>query len=1140
MDALGYVDCLSTDQLASALSGSTSITTAVMGGTSGGAATTSYDMGRRRAAGGAAGGGGGSAARAPWSQSSMDSGSVALTGSSYTQSDASSAVDDNETDDGYDQADEEYGVDKEDLPEYACAYCGFHDTLSCAMCTTCNRWFCNGRDNTSGSHIVTHMVVAKHTSIKLHSDGPLGDGPLECFVCGARNIFSLGFIPSKEESVVVIICREPCLHSQTLRDMDWEASAWLPLIEEKRLLPWLCSVPASKDRQEQGVRHITNNDCREIENLWKVNANMTATDFMRGARAEDSTALTLPQIPFQFRDGNHYADVILQFINAECNTSREISESLSLTNMTIAWSIGLQRRKIATIQVPPEEGRISVGDEIILSQPGTEWEATGVIVRMESAVNMNNELSVEIKGSTADGTHQANGTGKQHYHGARDSGSSRSGGGSSGVKRAGGSGTTVLINSANVKQHVASALSDDEDESHVSNITLRCVFKAVNFDRQRAALRTFVRDDKSVAAALFHAILGQGDAAGVKASRLSEIKLPDNLTAPGIPRLNTSQTEAVRAALTRPLTLIQGPPGTGKTSTSATLVYQMCTLNDCQVLVCSPSNVAVDQLADRVEKTGLNVIRLYARSRESITSTIDHLALHNQVRQFALSSPQHSELHKLFLLKEDQGDLSDKDRKRFLALVKEAETDLLENCDVVCCTCSGAGDQRLSKFSFRHVLIDESTQATEAEVLIPIVMGASQLILVGDHCQMGPVILNKPAEEAGYNRSLFERLIQLGQRPYRLEVQYRMHPALSEFSSNAFYEGTLQNGVTAEDRDASRLFPWPNASKPTFFYNSIHPEEISASGTSFLNRTEAALAEKMATLLLRGGILPHSVGIITPYEGQRNFLVQYLNRQGPLGPEAYRHMEIASVDSFQGREKDFIILTCVRSNDQQGIGFLNDWRRLNVALTRARRGVMIIGNARVLSRHALWHDLLTHFQKNGLIVEGPVMQLTPAKVALQKVRLTAQAVGPRSTQCLTSMYQGTIGMMMEGPGGFGGAGVPGYGGGPQHPPAGASFGGYGGSAAAGAYQRSYRGGGGYDESDNGSIASSEALQAYFDLSSYCPGEAPAHRAQHHHTAAGAGINSLSSQYQSYSGFGYGAPASQDSRTGWSTPSQQSY
>ncbi|CUI14807.1 Hypothetical protein, putative [Bodo saltans] len=797
------------------------------------------------------------------------------------------------------------------------------------------------------------------------------------------------------------------------------------------------------------------------------------------------------------------------------------------------------------IQVPPEEGRISVGDEVILSQPGTEWEVTGVIVRMESAVNMNNELSIEIKGSTADGTHQIStgGSGKPSHH----HGSSRS----SGAKR-NNAGTTTLINSANVKQHVSAALDDDEDETHVSNITLRCVFKAVNFDRQRTALRTFVRDDKSVAAVLFHAILGQGDAlAGVKGkgSRLADIKLPDNLTVPGIPRLNTSQTEAVRAALTRPLTLIQGPPGTGKTSTSATLVYQMCTLNDCQVLVCSPSNVAVDQLADRVEKTGLNVIRLYAKSRESISSTIDHLALHNQVRQFALSSPQHSELHKLFLLKEDQGDLSDKDRKRFLALVKEAETDLLENCDVVCCTCSGAGDQRLSKFSFRHVLIDESTQATEAEVLIPIVMGASQLILVGDHCQMGPVILNKPAEEAGYNRSLFERLIQLGQRPYRLEVQYRMHPALSEFSSNAFYEGTLQNGVTAEDRDASRLFPWPNPNKPTFFYNSIHPEEISASGTSFLNRTEAALAEKMATLLLRGGILPHSVGIITPYEGQRNFLVQYLNRQGPLGPEAYRHMEIASVDSFQGREKDFIILTCVRSNDQQGIGFLSDWRRLNVALTRARRGVMIIGNARVLSRHALWHDLLTHFQKNGSIVEGPVMQLTPAKVALQKVRLTAQAVGPRSTQCLTSMYQGAIGMMLEG-GGFGGpgmhaAGSGGYGSGPQHAAGGGGYGGYSGSAAAGAYQRSYRGNGSaYDDNDSGSIASSDALQAYFDLSSYCPGEAPAHRAQHHHTAGGGGINASGQQqqynYNSYGGFGYGAPASQDSRTGWSTPSQQGY
>eukprot|EP00331_Platyophrya_macrostoma_P020281 CAMPEP_0176468904 /NCGR_PEP_ID=MMETSP0127-20121128/39421_1 /TAXON_ID=938130 /ORGANISM="Platyophrya macrostoma, Strain WH" /LENGTH=1177 /DNA_ID=CAMNT_0017862663 /DNA_START=106 /DNA_END=3639 /DNA_ORIENTATION=+ len=910
---------------------------------------------------------------------------------------------------------EEADAQNEALPEHACNYCGYHhDPLACAMCTQCNRWFCNGRGQTSGSHIITHMVLAKHTSLTLHPDSPLGDAPLECYVCGMKNIFSLGFVPSKEESVVVIICREPCLHSQTLRDMEWDPSAWLPLIEEKRLLSWICPVPSSSDTI--ATRGLSNHSARELEALWRVKPTATINDFLRGERAEtirretgvaggggESGVALLPSIPFNFSDGNHYRDHLSLFVANECDASRELTDSMHFPNLSITWNMGLQRRRVGVVSLPPDAGKITVGDEVILysgalaaasspptsspapatSMPSTSsaaaavaavaaaatasssnhhgsgWQLSGVVVRMESLANTSDEIHIELK---------------EHQH---------------------------------------DSVSDSQIVS-VTSVMLKMVFKPVNFDRQRVALRLFATDEASVSAYLYHAILGHTEgSAGGRGSRFTDVVIPDDINAPHIAKLNSSQSAAIRAALTRPLSLIQGPPGTGKTTTSATLVYHMCDIHNSQVLVCSPSNVAVDQLASRIEATGLTVVRLYARSRETISSTADHLALHNQVRQFAASSPEYSELNKLFRLKTEMGVLSDKDQRRFVQLVREVESNLLMNADVVCCTCSGAGDQRLSKFSFRYVLIDESTQATEPEVLIPIVMGAKQIVLVGDHCQMGPVIVCKPAEEAGYGRSLFERLLQLGHRPFRLEIQYRMHPALSEFSSNSFYEGTLQNGVTAKDRDASALFPWPNPSKPLFFYNTIHPEEISGSGTSYLNRTEAALAEKMATLLLRNGVLPDQIGIITPYVGQRNYLVQYLARQGPLGPEVYRRLEVASVDSFQGREKEFIILTCVRSNDQQGIGFLADWRRLNVALTRARRGVMIIGNARVLSKHPLWHSLLTHFKEQGLIVEGAVQSLVPVKVALQKPRLTAQAIGPRSTFGLQAMYQGGLFGVMD-------------------------------------------------------------------------------------------------------------------------------
>ena len=216
-------------------------------------------------------------------------------------------------------------------------------------------------------------------------------------------------------------------------------------------------------------------------------------------------------------------------------------------------------------------------------------------------------------------------------------------------------------------------------------------------------------------------------------------------------------------------------------------------------------------------------------------------------------------------------------------------------------------------------------------------MGCKQVVLVGDHQQLGPVIMNKKAAKAGLSQSLFERLVLLGNRPIRLQVQYRMHPCLSEFPSNMFYEGTLQNGVTAPER----------------LRKNVGTEEISSSGTSFLNRTEASNVEKMVTRFFKSGVQPSQIGVITPYEGQRSYVATYMQLHGSMKKELYKEVEVASVDAFQGREKDYIILSCVRSNEHQGIGFLNDPRRLNVALTRAKYGCVILGNPKVLSKVSL-------------------------------------------------------------------------------------------------------------------------------------------------------------------------------------------
>lgn len=276
------------------------------------------------------------------------------------------------------------------------------------------------------------------------------------------------------------------------------------------------------------------------------------------------------------------------------------------------------------------------------------------------------------------------------------------------------------------------------------------------------------------------------------------------------------------------------------------------------------------------------------------------------------------ELHKLQQLKDEQGELSSSDEKKYKALKRQMEREIMVNADVICCTCVGAGDPRLANFRFRQVLIDESTQATEAECLIALVLGAKQVVLVGDHCQLGPVIMCKKAARAGLAQSLFERLVQLGVKPIRLQVQYRMHPRLSEFPSNTFYEGTLQNGVTEQERQLSGVdFPWCVPSRPMMFYVQMGQEEISPSGTSYLNRTEAAAVEKIITTFLKNGVNPSQIGCITPYEGQRAYCVSHMQRAGQLNKQLYKEIEVASVDSFQGREKDYIILSCVRSNEHQ-------------------------------------------------------------------------------------------------------------------------------------------------------------------------------------------------------------------------------
>ncbi|OIW10868.1 hypothetical protein TanjilG_27814 [Lupinus angustifolius] len=759
--------------------------------------------------------------------------------------------------------DDNFDYGKGDFTEHACKYCGISNPACVVRCNvpSCRKWFCNSRGNTSGSHIVNHLVRAKHKEVCLHKDSPLGETILECYNCGCRNVFLLGFISAKTESVVVLLCREPCLSVNALKDMNWDLSQWCPLIDDRCFLQWLVKVPS--EQEQLRARHISAQQINKVEELWKTNPDASFEDLEKPGVDDEPQPVAL-----KYEDAYQYQNVFAPLIKLEADYDKMMKESQSKDNITIRWDIGLNKKRVAYFVFPKEDNelRLVPGDELRLRYSGDAahpaWQSVGHVIKLTAQ----EEIALELRASQ---------------------------------------GVPVDVN---------------------HGFSVDFVWKSTSFDRMQGAMKTFAVDETSVSGYIYHHLLGHE----VEVQMVRNT-LPRRFGAPGLPELNASQVFAVKSVLQRPISLIQGPPGTGKTVTSAALVYHMAKQGQGQVLVCAPSNVAVDQLAEKISATGLKVVRLCAKSREAVSSPVEHLTLHYQVRH--LDTSDKSELHKLQMLKDEQGELSSSDEKKYKALKRATEREISQSADVICCTCVGAGDPRLSNFRFRQVLIDESTQATEPECLIPLVLGAKQAVLVGDHCQLGPVIMCKKAARAGLAQSLFERLVLLGVKPIRLQMGQ---------------------------------------------------EEISASGTSYLNRTEAANVEKIVTTFLKSGVVPSQIGVITPYEGQRAYIVNHMSRNGSLRQQLYKEIEVASVDSFQGREKDYIILSCVRSNEHQGIGFLNDPRRLNVALTRARYGIVVLGNPKVLSKQPLWNGLLTHYKEYECLVEGPLNNLKQSMVQFQK------------------------------------------------------------------------------------------------------------------------------------------------------------
>ncbi|MGD8859529.1 MAG: AAA domain-containing protein [Myxococcales bacterium] len=445
--------------------------------------------------------------------------------------------------------------------------------------------------------------------------------------------------------------------------------------------------------------------------------------------------------------------------------------------------------------------------------------------------------------------------------------------------------------------------------------------------------------------------------------------------------LDESQRQAVAHALAaEDVALIHGPPGTGKTRALVEVVRQAVARGD-RVLVSAASNAAVDNLAERLALHGVPIVRVGhpARVAPGVEArTLDALLDRSEARTRAKRLiAEANELRRRVSKRRARGSMDRRQARQLLAeargLMRDARGALdaeralqLARVQVVCATAAGADAQQLRDEAFDLVVLDEATQAVDPIALAALAR-APVAVLAGDPQQLPPTVVSQEAARAGLSRTLFERLAEReGERVVRmLKVQYRMHAALMRFPSESMYDGALTAAdAVAEWRlaDLQGVADDPLRPGPFHFIDTAGKgwaEVRDVEDPSTHNPEQAERTAREARRVLSRGVEPGDVAIITPYLAQARLL------RALLADAVAGGLEVGTVDGFQGREKDVIIVDLVRSNEDGDVGFLADIRRTNVAITRARRLLLVVGDGTTLARHDFYARLMQHAEATG-------------------------------------------------------------------------------------------------------------------------------------------------------------------------------
>ena len=813
-----------------------------------------------------------------------------------------------------------------------CIYCFIGREEILCKCNDCEFYFCNGiSDNTNYSHIIFHLTNVKHNSICLK---PFNE-ELKCEKCKDNNVFDLFY---NNNNIKIILCKK-CIENETNKE------EFFPIVENNKQISEKILPKPTRENEIKKLRNL------DFDYFSKINMEIIKLKKILNS-------MNLNSVTLSYESLEKYYSTYKLLINAEKKYIKAVSELKEEYgyDFYFFYEENDYREKFVFAEIYPIE------DE--------EWEFFYIYRHKEFSVfsgkDRNNRIEYIAKIQTIN------------------------------------SQSVILIFPKIIYKPIDGIYYIKEKSSVYSYIRmligLDCLYRDSQF---------YIDQD------ILNIILGKiNNNFSNDNSLINENEIPNDLNIPNHPKLNESQKNAILKCLKNKFTMIKGPPGTGKTYLCSVLIYHLLKLKNTEkhILLCAPSNKATDNLAYYISKLDINYLRVLSKKREESGEKVE-----NSLNDIIKESNLGHEFEMLLRKKERDGDLYGEDYKRYKEIISEKEEEIISENELIITTINNSFDRRIYDCEFPIVIIDECTQALEPDCILPLIHKAKYVVLIGDDKQLGPIVFNPNALINGLEISLFERLWKLyngdddnnnkgdndnnnkGDNDNNnkkddennnkrhdennnqgdddnnnnfnfnitLNEQYRMHPKILEFPNKLFYNNKIKSVINENEMLKGEIInnmPFLNKKIPLLFYHFNSNEEITPN-RSYKNESEAEIIFQLIPKLIKLKVEIKNIGIITPYNGQKALIRRFFESFDDL-----KDIQIESVDGFQGQEKDFIIVSTVRNNSYGNIGFLKSKRRLNVTLTRAKYGMIILGNCECLSKkNEMWKELINYYDNNNLI-----------------------------------------------------------------------------------------------------------------------------------------------------------------------------